>query len=69
MNIKVSVTHSFFLVILVIMGLAKGTSTDGLKLVIEIFRHGARSPTHQEYNVTKTYWPEGLGMLTSIGKQ
>jgi lysosomal acid phosphatase len=38
-------------------------------MVIEVCRHGARSPINQRYNVTETYWPRGLGMLTPIGER
>lgn len=36
-------------------------------MVIEVSRHGARSPYDQRINLTETHWPEGLGELTKIG--
>lgn len=38
-------------------------------MVVEISRHGARSPITQQFNVTQTYWPMGLGMLTEVGQR
>eukprot|EP00347_Sterkiella_histriomuscorum_P005742 403355445 len=38
-------------------------------MVVEISRHGARSPVDQKYNVTQTYWPMGEGMLTEVGQR
>jgi len=36
-------------------------------MVIELCRHGARSPINMQYNITKQYWPEGEGILTYKG--
>ena len=38
-------------------------------MVIEICRHGARSPMSQKHNVSQTYWPRGPGMLTEVGRR
>jgi len=38
-------------------------------MVIEICRHGARSPIYMKHNVTKTKWQRGLGMLTELGQR
>ncbi|CDW78354.1 major acid phosphatase map (histidine-acid phosphatase) [Stylonychia lemnae] len=40
---------------------------DQLLMVIEVCRHGARSPIIQDDNLTQTYWDMGLGMLTNVG--
>ena len=51
----------------IILILNVGAFEDQLKMVIEICRHGARSPITMKYNVTKTKWARGLGMLTELG--
>ncbi|CDW81895.1 histidine acid phosphatase family protein [Stylonychia lemnae] len=36
-------------------------------MVIEVSRHGARSPIVQDDNLTQTYWEMGLSMVTNVG--
>ncbi|XP_039288747.1 prostatic acid phosphatase isoform X1 [Nilaparvata lugens] len=48
------------------------SSSDSLKLVIVVHRHGERTPTrfykNDPYSNVEKYWPEGLGQLTTGGK-
>ena len=60
----------YFIILLFISLLATmSLASDRLEMVLEICRHGARAPVSQEFNVTKTYWPEGTGMLTRVGER
>merc|ERR1719369_675623 len=53
-------------------GTTTSTSTDTLRLVQLVFRHGDRNPVlfypNDPYK-DESYWPEGPGMLTPIGHQ
>ena len=35
--------------------------------MIELCRHGARTPYSMQYNITRQYWPQGEGVLTHKG--
>lgn len=43
-------------------------TTDSLKLIHVIFRHGERTPTSTYFKDPHKYWPEGWGQLTNKGK-